>query len=31
LDGYIDNLNPAENDLVPYWDEPEIHTIMRKP
>lgn len=31
LEGYIDNLNPAENDAVPYWDEPEIHTIMRKP
>jgi hypothetical protein len=31
LEGYIDNLNPAENDLVPYWDDPEIHTIMRKP
>jgi hypothetical protein len=31
LEGYIDNLNPAENDQVPYWDEPEIHTIMRKP
>ncbi|KAG7349141.1 hypothetical protein IV203_011738 [Nitzschia inconspicua] len=30
LEGYIDNLNPAENDQVPYWDEPEIHTIMRK-
>jgi hypothetical protein len=31
LDGYIDNLNPAENDAVPYWNEPEIHTIMRRP
>ena len=31
LDGYIDSLNPAQNDVVPYWNEPEIHTIMRKP
>ena len=31
LDGYIDSLNPAENDAVPYWNEPEIHTITRKP
>ena len=31
LDGYIDFLNPIENDAVPYWNEPEIHTIMRKP
>jgi hypothetical protein len=30
LDGYIDNWNPAVNDQVPYWDEPEIHTIMRR-
>jgi ribosomal protein S8 len=30
LDGYIDNWNPAENDQVPYWDEPDIHTIMRR-
>lgn len=27
LGGYIDNWNPVENDVVPYWDEPEIHTI----
>ena len=31
LDGYIDSLNPIENDAVPYWNEPEIHTITRKP
>lgn len=31
LEGYIENLNPIENDPVPYWNEPEIHTIMRKP
>jgi hypothetical protein len=29
LGGYIENWNPVENDIVPYWDEPEIHTIMR--
>jgi hypothetical protein len=30
LDGYIDNMNPAVNDQVPYWDEPDVHTIMRR-
>lgn len=29
LGGYIENWNPVENDSVPYWDEPEIHTIIR--
>jgi len=29
LEGYIENWNPVENDMVPYWDDAEIHTIER--
>ena len=29
LGGYIDSWNPAENDIIPYWDE-EILVISRK-
>jgi len=29
LGGYIDNWNPVDNDMVPYWDDAEIHTIER--
>jgi len=29
LDGYIENWNPVENDIIPYWDDAEIHTIER--
>ena len=29
LEGYIENWNPAENDMIPYWDDAEIHTIER--
>jgi hypothetical protein len=24
LGGYIENWNPAENDVVPYWDDPVL-------
>jgi hypothetical protein len=27
LDGYIESINPISNDMIPYWDEAEIHTI----
>mmetsp|Transcript_14425 Transcript_14425/g.36237 ORF Transcript_14425/g.36237 Transcript_14425/m.36237 type:complete len:200 (+) Transcript_14425:330-929(+) len=29
LEGYIEDWNPAENDMIPYWDDAEIHTIER--
>jgi len=29
LEGYIENWNPVENDIIPYWDDAEIHTIER--
>lgn len=29
LEGYIEDWNPAENDMIPYWDDAEIHTIDR--
>lgn len=29
LEGYIENWNPVENDMIPYWDDAEIHTIER--
>jgi hypothetical protein len=29
LGGYIENWNPAENDVVPYWDDPVL-VIERK-
>jgi len=29
MEGYIENWNPVQNDLVPYWDDAEIHTIER--
>jgi len=29
LEGYIEDWNPVANDLVPYWDDAEIHTIER--
>ena len=29
LEGYIEDWNPIENDMVPYWDDAEIHTIER--
>lgn len=29
LEGYIENWNPVENDMIPYWDDAEIHTIDR--
>jgi len=31
LDGYIENINPATNDMIPYWEEADIHTIQRVP
>jgi len=31
LDGYIENINPATNDMIPYWNEADIHTIQRVP
>jgi hypothetical protein len=29
LEGYIENWNPVENDIIPYWNDAEIHTIQR--
>jgi len=29
MEGYIENWNPVQNDLVPYWNDAEIHTIER--
>lgn len=29
LEGYIEDWNPAENDMIPYWEDAEIHTIDR--
>ncbi len=29
LEGYIEDWNPAENDMIPYWDDADIHTIER--
>jgi len=29
LEGYIENWNPVENDMIPYWNDAEIHTIQR--
>ena len=27
LDGYIESINPISNDMIPYWEDAEIHTI----
>mmetsp|Transcript_14875 Transcript_14875/g.16686 ORF Transcript_14875/g.16686 Transcript_14875/m.16686 type:complete len:290 (-) Transcript_14875:591-1460(-) len=32
LDGYIETINPATNDMIPYWDDAaaaDIHTLQR--
>eukprot|EP00751_Fragilariopsis_kerguelensis_P040508 CAMPEP_0171004402 /NCGR_PEP_ID=MMETSP0736-20130129/17627_1 /TAXON_ID=186038 /ORGANISM="Fragilariopsis kerguelensis, Strain L26-C5" /LENGTH=280 /DNA_ID=CAMNT_0011433663 /DNA_START=57 /DNA_END=899 /DNA_ORIENTATION=+ len=32
LDGYIETINPATNDIIPYWDDAaaaDIHTLQR--